>query len=417
MKTLLKRWATPALLLLLGLGWLIWWRAGVPIARMVAARDGAALVRLGKGKITEPAAFLDHRASELLLLASVAVALWLAIQGLHRLLRSRAWSQSVRGLVLGVSIFAALNCWVQIASGTALFWLPFFNPRSVDNVAQYQIKKHMLAEHTAKQRAVLLGNSQTRASIKEEVLNDLLAPHLWTTELHQPGCNGFDTWLIVDDLRAQPFDVAIIYVSEIYIYGRENGGVAPRFLRLRDLPRLNAMHGWPELGSGLMREGIAGSLCPLYRLNSSLSQRALGGFVAELPQQRFDESQAAARTAPVTNLGAGFQRGASAEFQKRGLEAALTALAQKRCAVLLIAGGVNPKLRESEDPAVVVELNDWLQTLPSRWPGTVALIPESSFFHATEADYVDLVHFNEEAQERFSRALAAYLLERGLVAK
>lgn len=404
------------LLFLLATGWVSWWKAGWPVARLAGGKFGGALIEKGQGKITDPALFIYHRGLEGFLMATTGVALTLVAAVLYAGFKHWQGGRHARGIVLGLLIFLGLNCWTEVATNTALFWLPFFSKEHVDNIAQYQIKKQLLAEHVGVRRAVLLGNSQTRATMKVETLNELLAPGLWTTELHHNGCHAFETYLIVDDLRSQPYEVAIVYISEIFIFSPGAGGVAPRFLRLRDLPLLNQLHGWPQLGPKVVEEGMAASVCPLYRLNSSLSQRMLGGPLAELPQLRYDAARSVGRTPPL-RTGADLSPAATAEFQERSFELAITALANQGRTVVLIGGSVHPKLQEMEPPGEVAELHRWLETLPLRWPGIVTVIPETAFFQPKVEDFADYVHLTELAQDRFTRGLAAYLLEKGLVAK
>src|SRR3954468_17220749 len=72
MKSRRARW-TLLLLFLLAAGWLGWWKAGWPVARLAAGRIGGTLIEKGQGKITDPALFIYNRGLEGFLLATTGV--------------------------------------------------------------------------------------------------------------------------------------------------------------------------------------------------------------------------------------------------------------------------------------------------------------------------------------------------------
>jgi hypothetical protein len=157
-------------------------------------------------------------------------------------------------------------------------------------------------------------------------------------------------------------------------------------------------------------------MIPLYRLNPTLSQRVLGGFLSGFAQEQFNDTRAADQADPNSQLGSNLRTGASAEFQKRGMEEAIRRLAANHQRLIIIAGSVNPKLRAGENPAVLADLDLWLESAGTRWPGAVTVLRESDFFQPGANDFEDFVHYNEPAQLRFSEALAAHLQKTGILA-
>ena len=413
MLLLIRRRPWIVLFAFVSLLWLLEFTVGAAICRAVAGRFGEPIIRLSHGKFNDAATFLFGRGHDfLLLLTAAAAGAWLAVLGGNFLASLRAF-RNAEGLVKGLVLFVAVNGWVRLAMQTELFWLPFYSSSSIDNFVQYQVKKHLLPEIRANQRAVLLGNSQSRACIKEETLNDLLAPELWTTELHQPGCNGFGTYLVAEDLRNEPINLSLTYISEIFVYGRENGATVPEFLRLSDLPAVQAMQGWPWISAAGLKMGLFGDLIPLVRLRDAISRRALGGDLADLPQAQYDGGRSSSLEQQAEDFGGAIRCSPVAAFQKHGFEKALDLFAQRGCRNLIVFGGVHPALRRRVDPAVLMDLTAWLNEIAQRPKACATIVREEVFFKGTAGDYEDLVHLNETAQDRFSKGLAGWLKENG----
>ena len=127
--------------------WLAYALAGQPISRAVAGRFGGAILRLGQGKIDDPALFIQYRLREALWLATLAL-LWGAGHGLlDRLIRGRVGRS--RGLVHGVAAWVCLNLWTGAACHTALFWSAMRVGAGVQSLAQFHFKRILLEENRA----------------------------------------------------------------------------------------------------------------------------------------------------------------------------------------------------------------------------------------------------------------------------
>ena len=393
-------------------GWLIFWSAGKALSTAVARRFGGALLRAGGGKFTDPAAFVYHRAQDALILLTTFMAAALLVVVLNRWLRRYSWFRRTSGLGLGVLAFIILNGWVELATHTALFWLPFYSSVHIENYVQFQIKKNLLREHATPQSIVLVGNSQTGFAIDETVLNEELGPGRWTTEMQQPGSNGFDTLLLVRDLRSVQIDYTITYISEIFVYGQENGVAPTKFFYWRDLAWVWEHHAWSQFPPGCLRTGLISQLLPLFRLGDPIAHRLLGGGLAGLPQQRFD---AALNARTPDEASARLLKIEIANFEKSGFETAVSELAVRNAKAIVIAGGIRPDLHAKIDADVLADIAAWLASLKERWPQNVEIIPETAFFQATADDFRDDVHLSQPASERFSHALARYLRQNRLL--
>jgi len=87
----------------LAVAWLGYGLLGSVLSRAAATHFGAALLRIGRGKFTDPAAFVAGRTKELLLLATAALALVLALRLIDRSLgmwtKARVAAPILRGLL------------------------------------------------------------------------------------------------------------------------------------------------------------------------------------------------------------------------------------------------------------------------------------------------------------------------------
>src|SRR6185369_7901094 len=214
--------------------WIGYLAVGAQVARMVAARVGGALIRVGQGKFPDAAVFVQGRIREALWLTTL-VLLWIAAHWiLDRFARARI--QRYRWVVHGLAGFIFLNAWVGAAMNTALFWGAMGMGAGIQNLMQFHFKRILLEETRIPKRAVLVGSSQTRAQIDEDILNRELGTNLWTTELHFPGSHGYDVLLIERQFRRTRPQLAVCYLTEGYFYNGTHGLTPPNFFGWRDLP-------------------------------------------------------------------------------------------------------------------------------------------------------------------------------------
>ncbi|RYD24090.1 MAG: hypothetical protein EOP88_01500 [Verrucomicrobiaceae bacterium] len=403
-----KGLATLAAILLTG-AWLAFLIAGKPVARAIAGRFQDTLQRAADGKFDDPVRFVHGRLAECVILLTLAVIGGLTAAALWKWLGKYPRRKPVRGLVMGAGAFVILNLLAYFASSTVLFWVPFYNKTRVDNFAQYHIKRTLFSETTGKRRAVLLGSSQTNRAIDEVLMNRKMGHRLWTTELAQPGARGFDMLTLSRDIPFEKGDLVICYLSEIMFYGKGSGIVAAEFMNFSEIPDVTRLHGWSFLDAEAVRSGLVGRAMPLYRFRDSLSHRALGWTITHAAQLKFDQSleenleQQAIRRAPGLGIGD------TSAFEQAAFARMVEELSARGCTILVIEGQTHPAMRKHLNPDVVPHLHRFLTDLAARHPGGLLLRDGTSFFPPAASDFADLVHFTEEAQQRFTLELVNYL--------
>lgn len=393
---------------LLAAGWLLFFTAKEPLSRIAAKAAGGALLRISDGKFNDPQLFVAGRMHDVLWLATIALLLALAVWAIDAGARRFILYGKARGVWLGTILFLAVNVWWATAAHTVTFWCLFYQRRSdfANTYAQFHIKKYLNRELKTKKRVLLVGNSQVCSNLDEKVINRLLGPDIWTTEMHQSGACGFDTTLLLRDLRETEADLIIDYVSPIRFYSNTNGKVISLYLRWRDLPDLVEWGGIDKLPNKAIKLGLSGKLIPLVRDQSSISQRLLGGAITFLPQQIFDSSLETDLAAQASRRRDGLHLGPVADFEKRAFAQGIAeAVAQGR-RVLLIIGSYYPVLEKLTDPRIRPDFEAFLGSLQHKHPGSVFVLPESELIQVGESDFTDLVHWKKETQAKFSEILA-----------
>ncbi len=401
-------WIFLCLSAVLAAGWLGDAVAGHAVARLVAAHFGNLLLRIGQGKFTDPAWFVRHRLVEFLWLATVALGLAFVHWRFNTWLQRRYPHVYWRGIANGLLGFMTLNIWVGVAMNTILFWAVLGVGGGVQNLMQFEFKRILLEENRTPVRAVLMGNSQTRAEIKEEILNAQLGTNFWATELHFPGSHAYDVLLLDDDIKRANPEIVICYVNEGYFYAGSHGETPGNFLGWSDLTELWRLGGerylsWNEISSGLF-----GDFCPVFRCRQVLAQRLLGTATAQLKQTQYDVALQPDLKKRAEAHKSGLQLGAESDFQKRAFEVFVTRCEAVGRQVVLLEGGFNPLYEQEIDPAMHADMLNYLAGLQRRHLN-ITLVPASALPVQTPADYEDLNHVNEDMQRRFSLFLADFL--------
>jgi hypothetical protein len=406
----LRRFYLIACLLLLG-SWVGYWLAGGWLARFVAACAGGALLRLGQGKFNDPVLFVHHRLHEALWLVS-GLLVWVAIQGLfHRMIardgreQRRPWTPWLTHSLVG---FVLLNGWIACASHTALFWAVMGAGSGVENYMQFNFKRTLLEELHAPRKAVLVGSSQTRSQIDENLLNSRLGTNLWTTELHFPGSKAYDLLLIEPQLRQADPDLVICYFSENYLYAGSVGETVPNFFGFSKLPDAWERGALKYIGGEGIAYGLLGDALPLFRCREIMSRRVLGFAVMNLKQSNYDASLVEDLTQRARAMAPGYRLNAESDFQKRAMEDFVRRCQAAGRTVILIDGGFNPILMQAIDPAVRQDQAEFLAHLERDF-ANVIVVPSEALAVQTAADFEDLNHVNPDMQRRFTEALAGWL--------
>jgi hypothetical protein len=405
MRRLRPIWFIAALVLV---GWGLFVVAGNNLSEFLAARVGDALLRFGRGKFTDASVFIQGRLQETLWLTTLSF-LWVVAHRFvnARLIRPNA-SPTRRWTAHAVLGFVSLNVWIAFAMQTVLFWGVLGAGAGHENYAQFQFKRRLAAEINAPMRAVLVGSSQTRAQIDEQLLNEQLAPKLWTTELHYPGSKASDLVWIEPQLAVTKADLVICYLSEGYFFNGASGETTPQFLSFGESFDAQTREAWKYIPPGEIGYGLLGNALPLFRCCTALSQRLLGATMMQIRQVQYDAALDADLESRATKTATLFRRDDSSNFQMRALEDFVARCEQHDRRVVLLVGGYNPILARQLDPTMRPEMIRFLEELQSRH-ANLLLVSEHELPRQTVADYDDLNHASLDMQRRFTEALAQLL--------
>ena len=120
-------------------GWGLYIVAGKALSNVLATRLGGFVLKLGEGKISSPAEFIQHRMLEGAWLATLLM-LWAFVHLLAA--RSRFGRPSARWSWVTHSLLAVLclNLWLWQANRTVFFWGLMWDGQQTQNLARFRIK-------------------------------------------------------------------------------------------------------------------------------------------------------------------------------------------------------------------------------------------------------------------------------------
>ena len=254
----------------------------------------------------------------------------------------------------------------------------------------------------------MVGSSQTRAEIDEDLLNKLLGTNLWTTELHFPGSRGYDLLLVERQLRRINPQIVICYVTEGYFYSGSHNETPPNFLSFGDIQ--DGLHRGAQhyLSNEEILSGLLGDALPLFRCREVVAQRVLGSAMVQLKQQQYDTSLSSDLDARAREFAASYRIDKESEFQKQAFEDFVARCQRANRRIILLVGGYNPLLARRINPAIRADMLNFLNQLQIHY-SLVFLVREGDLAEQTPANYEDLSHVDKETQRRFTTALAKFL--------
>lgn len=401
----MKRLLTLATILVAA-GWGIYLLAGRALADLCAARLGGFVVKLGEGKISSPAEFFQHRMFEAAWLATLLL-LWVF---LHVILARARWQciASSRWAWVAHSLLAllCLNLWLGQANRTVLFWGLMWDGAETQNLARFRIKLILTREDRSARHAILMGSSQSRAQIDEELLNSLLGTKLRTTEMHYPGSKAYDHLLLQPILSPARAEYIIVYLSEADFHSGSVSEAVPNFFTFGALPDLVKRGGTKFVPAGGVGYGLLGQVLPMFQMREVLGQRLLGYSIGQLKQRRYNAALQTNLVERGASLSKIYESNEESRFQKRALEDFLIRCRDSNQRVILLAGQLNPVMARRLDPEIRREMMELLRACAVKFPNVTVL---ENLPGQTEADYTDMTHVNKPAQDRFTRFLAGWL--------
>lgn len=396
-------WICAAGVLLL---WLVYSSAGASLSHKLAGRFGTMVMKATRGNVIDPAIFIQNRIFESLLLTTFALtAIGVHVMMVKLVLRSSA-SQTRQWITHATSAFVLLNLWLGIAMQTTVFWCAMWQGEATQNLTRFHLKRLMFAENHSPTKAVILGNSQSRAQLDEELLNKLLQPQLHTAELHFPGSNAYDVWLEHRKIQDTKPNLVIVYVSEATFYDGNHHDAAANFFQfsdLKDLASADVRAFVPSKGFGY---GLLGATLPVFRLRDVLAQRLLGTGLTQLKQREYDQHILEDLEAIAAKAGKGYFIDARSEFELRAFTEFVSDCETAKENLVILAGQLNPILAGQFDPKIRKHMLNFLRQLRDKHPNVILV---ENLPHQSPSDYDDLTHVKKGFQAHFTQTMAEFL--------
>jgi len=302
--------------------------------------------------------------------------------------------------------FVCLNLWFSQAERTILFWGLMWNGKETQNLAGFYLKLLLASENPAPVQAVLMGNSQTRAQIDEELLNPLLGSRLRTFELHYPGSGSYDMFLMQPLVSRLHPQYILCYVTEANFCGGSGSAIVPNFLTWMDLPDLIRRDRHQFISTQQTGYGLLGHTLPVFRLREVLAQRFLGREMSQFKQQRHNLALETSLAERARQAARGYEVSAGSQFQRRAFEDFTVRCQRANQHLIVLCGQMNPLLGDALAPHLREEMLLFLRSLESQHANVTIV---ENLPRQVAEDYEDLTHVTKPAQERFTRFLAEWL--------
>lgn len=391
----------------IGALWLGYALLGGWVSCRLATRFGSAIMNATMGNATSAAGFVQNRLWEATWLLTAGLLAILLQSLLANILLNPTSRRNARWVFHSATSFILVNAWLAVACQTMLGWSPWWQGKmNTHNLTRFQIKYRLLRECTAPLKATILGNSQARAQLDEQLLNELLEPDLHTAELHFPGSYAYDILIIHRGLDSLTAGVIVCYVSEMTFYSGSSSDIPPLFFEFRDLPDLKRLDGFKYIERRKLGYGLLSEVFPAFYLRDVIAQRTLGLGVSGINQRQQDVAAKADLEANAAKWAPKFHINAESDFQKEAFVNFAAECASRGQQLVIIAGQVNPLVERLIDPAIRVDMLTFLRALRDQNPNIV-LVDDVPFQEAS--DYVDLTHVTEAQQRVFTQFVAERL--------
>ena len=386
--------------------WLAYLGGGNIVAQKLGVRFGHLVLKATRGNVGDPAVFIQYRLSEGLLLATLlTVAVWLHVAITGMVLR-KSTGKNRRWIAHAVSAFLLFNLWLGFATQTTLFWCALWQGDVTQNLTRFHLKRLLFVENQSPAKAVILGNSQSRSQLDEELLNEILEPGWHAAELHFPGSNAYDILLEHRKIKSANPNLVIVYLSELTFYNGNHHDAAANFFEfsdLKDLASSDVRNCVPRQG---FQYGLLGAALPVFRLRDVFSQRLLGTGLTLLKQRQYDQQRAENLETTGRKVAQDYRIDAKSEFEMRAFTEFVSDCAAAGEKLLLLAGQLNPLLSQGFDPKIRPHFLAYLHQLRDRYPNVI-LVENLPF--QSPSDYEDLTHVKKEIQRDFTRRIAEFL--------
>lgn len=386
--------------------WLAYFIAGNSASRELAARFSGVVLRATRGNVADPAVFIQQRLAEGLLLATFFIAgIWLQLC-ITKIILRKSLNPTRHWIAHASSGFILFNVWLGLAMQTTLFWCLMWQGDATQNLTRFHLKRLLFAEYRSPSKAIIVGNSQSRAQLDEELLNQILSPNLHTVELHFPGSNAYDILLIHRKIANLHAKLIIVYVSEATFYNGNHHDAAANFFEFSDVKDLAVKDVRSFVPAQGFCYGLLGNALPIFRLRDVLAQRFLGTGITQLKQRQYDERFMANLEANAEKVASGYYINETSKFEMRAFRNFVSDCEKGNEKIMVLAGQLNPLLGRRLDPEIREHMLSFLRELQGQH-SNMTLIENLPF--QSPADYEDLTHVKKETQKQFTQLIAEFL--------
>jgi hypothetical protein len=383
--------------ILLGGAWVGDGLVGHALGRWCEAHFASKIAAIGGSKVPDDVQFVSNRLAEALWLVTLT---WLAVVSMvvlcHWIKRNVFFPW-----IAGVGLFVVLNVWCWFAGQTALFWLVLRGP-TVQNQAQFRAKEILLGEVKIHPRLALLGSSQSQAQFTEEVFNAQVAGKAWMMELHFPGSQCADVYLVARRFNAAKVDAFVVYTSPGFIYNKKDSAVARDLPRLGDLPAAISVGAWQRFDPETARYMVLGMLLPLFQDRGSFQHALLGATALEAPNP-----PPVPGPAPRPDPTFGYALGGYSDFEKAAFRKFLGESASKSQRVIVIGGQMNPDYEAKLPPEIRPDFEKFMRECVATYPN-VTLVWQNELLVQNPDAYRDHDHVTDATSVKFTQAFAQW---------
>lgn len=385
---------------------------GIPewMAHMADRLAGDAVRRALGVKIYSSLAFFDNRFQEvfkILFLMSV-----LGLIYFHVADYSRRWN-GIRCLIFRVGIgFIGVNVLLAGLIHTGLFWGLWLRGDMSVNLVNWHFKSILARDTHDVTKGIILGSSQARAQLDEELINPILSKRqAWLWELHFPGSMAMEINLIFRravHLAAPSF--VVCYVSEGTFFQDTGTTAQGYFVHVSDLPRILP---WHPSNSHVMdwlqvRYSILGQFIPLYYLREPVAQTILGNAMTYIDQRTHNNSLDSDLMSRARSFAQLYSSGPNSAFQFSAFQDFADLCVQRNIRLIVLQGNLNPIVDSLLPPEIRLSMEDFLAELDAS-SDLVTVVDAQQFNPDSGAVYSDLTHVDTSTQHYFSTQFAEWL--------
>jgi hypothetical protein len=200
----------------------------------------------------------------------------------------------------------------------------------------------------------------------------------------------------------------VSYISEGIFFSGPAYNSVPYFTAFRDLPWFQEIGATAVYRQRGLYIGLLGNISALFRSREAIGQRLLGNQFTTIKQIDYNQALQTNLAIRAEEMATRIRSDRDAQVQKRAFDNFLVEAALQKRRVIILVGQFNPMLSQRLDPALRQDMLKFLREMARKHPH-LTLVENAPFLDNSAEDYLDLTHVSEDAQKRFTLALADFL--------